>query len=97
MPQGLLSGYKLQKTHLGAYVFDIEYREEKGKTVINIKNYNEEAIKVIFEVRKYGAGAQGECRKVEELVLQELLLRKSLLQRQWLCRKRILQELSAAQ
>ena len=40
-PQGLLSGYKLQKTHLGAYVFDIEYREEKGKTVINIKNYNE--------------------------------------------------------
>ena len=50
--------------------------EEKGKTVINIKNYNEEAIKVIFEVRKYGAGAQGECRKVEELVLAGALVEK---------------------
>ena len=75
-PQGLLSGYKLQKTHLGAYVFDIEYREEKGKTVINIKNYNEEAIKVIFEVRKYGAGAQGECIRAEELVLAGAFVEK---------------------
>ena len=75
-PQGLLSGYKLQKTHLGAYVFDIEYREEKGKTVINIKNYNEEAIKVVFEVRKYGAGAQGECIRAEELVLAGAFVEK---------------------
>ena len=36
-PQGLLSGYKLQKTHLGAYVFDIEYREEKGKLLLILK------------------------------------------------------------
>ena len=31
------SGYKLQKTHLGAYVFDIEYREEKEKLLLILK------------------------------------------------------------
>ena len=36
-PQGLLSGYNIQKTHLGAYVFDIEYREEKGKLLLILK------------------------------------------------------------
>ncbi len=75
-PQGLLSGYKLQKTHLGAYVFDIEYKEEEGRTVFRIINYNPETIRVVFEVRKYGAGAQGGCIKTEDPVPAGALIEK---------------------
>ena len=36
-PQGLLSGYKLQKTHLGAYVLILNIEKKKEKLLLILK------------------------------------------------------------
>ncbi|WP_230398440.1 hypothetical protein [Novisyntrophococcus fermenticellae] len=65
-PQGLLTDYELKNTKIGVFSFDIVYHEGEKGTDLYVKNRNDCAFEIKFQVRPFGAGAEGQLR--EEVV-----------------------------
>ena len=75
-PKGMLDSYQWKDARLGDCIFDISYRETEEKSTLIVKNKSQDAFRVVFGCRPYGAGAQGDIKDTEGMAEpdQELIL-----------------------
>lgn len=67
-PQGLLSSYKLEKVRLGAFCFDIIYKETETETMFSVTNRNDKDFSLQCAVRPFGAAAQESRMQETEII-----------------------------
>lgn len=75
-PKGMLDSYQWKDARFGDCIFDISYRETEEKSTLIVKNKSQDAFRVVFGCRPYGAGAQGDIKDTEGMAEpdQELIL-----------------------
>lgn len=65
-PQGLLTSYRLEKTRVGSFVFDVAWEETETESRLQVKNHNAVPITIRFGIRAFGAGAEGDIQYIEQ-------------------------------
>lgn len=67
-PRGLLTNIDWKDMAIGSFRFDIKWVEQQGKSILQIKNKNNEPWTVKVGFRDFGAGVQGAIRWQEKYV-----------------------------